>query len=242
MFTVVADQLRISEGWVRCGECGLVFDGRAELMNSGPLDTSTEESGPPPTSGMPTLASPEPMPYRSTVVAPPPVSFLRLPSVDAVGPGASWLLWLVAILLLAALAAQVALHERNRLAATWPAMKPWLQSLCAPVNCVVGAYQKMEDISVESSSFSQVRGEAYRLQVVLRNTGEQSIAMPALELSVTDGRDEVLVRRVFQAAEFSGASTTLAAHADWSASLNIGVSAPAAVGRVAGYRVLAFYP
>ncbi|MDB5895340.1 MAG: hypothetical protein JWQ88_2871, partial [Rhodoferax sp.] len=30
-FKVVPDQLRISDGWVRCGECGEVFDASAEL-------------------------------------------------------------------------------------------------------------------------------------------------------------------------------------------------------------------
>ena len=32
MFKVVPDQLRISEGWVRCGHCAEVFDAAAHLM------------------------------------------------------------------------------------------------------------------------------------------------------------------------------------------------------------------
>lgn len=34
MFKVVPDQLRISEGWVRCGHCGDVFDARLYLKDS----------------------------------------------------------------------------------------------------------------------------------------------------------------------------------------------------------------
>ncbi|MDP3171986.1 MAG: zinc-ribbon domain-containing protein, partial [Polaromonas sp.] len=32
MFKVVADQLKISQGWVRCGQCSDVFDAAAHLQ------------------------------------------------------------------------------------------------------------------------------------------------------------------------------------------------------------------
>lgn len=32
VFKVVPDQLRIAAGWVRCGECGVVFDGPAQML------------------------------------------------------------------------------------------------------------------------------------------------------------------------------------------------------------------
>ena len=35
-FKVVADQLRISEGWVRCGQCKEVFDASAHLLPVAP--------------------------------------------------------------------------------------------------------------------------------------------------------------------------------------------------------------
>ena len=34
VFKVVPDQLRIAAGWVRCGECGVVFDGSAQMLAS----------------------------------------------------------------------------------------------------------------------------------------------------------------------------------------------------------------
>src|SRR5438045_1501637 len=37
MFKVVADQLRISEGWVRCGHCAEIFDATANLQDEGRL-------------------------------------------------------------------------------------------------------------------------------------------------------------------------------------------------------------
>lgn len=37
LFKVVADQLKISQGWVRCGQCKEVFDANAHLANSLPV-------------------------------------------------------------------------------------------------------------------------------------------------------------------------------------------------------------
>ena len=33
MFKVVPDQLRVSDGWVRCGHCEEVFDARAHMQD-----------------------------------------------------------------------------------------------------------------------------------------------------------------------------------------------------------------
>ena len=32
LFKVVPDQLRISDGWVRCGQCGEIFDAAQNLL------------------------------------------------------------------------------------------------------------------------------------------------------------------------------------------------------------------
>ncbi|WP_431263771.1 zinc-ribbon domain-containing protein [Roseateles chitinivorans] len=41
IFRVVQDQLRVSEGWVRCGRCAEVFDAREQLFD-------LERDSPPP--------------------------------------------------------------------------------------------------------------------------------------------------------------------------------------------------
>lgn len=43
LFKVVADQLKISDGWVRCGQCATVFDAQAHLV-----DSASEASAPVP--------------------------------------------------------------------------------------------------------------------------------------------------------------------------------------------------
>src|SRR5687768_16046790 len=44
MFKVVPDQLRISEGWVRCGHCAGVFDATAHLQPDDEKAAAAESS------------------------------------------------------------------------------------------------------------------------------------------------------------------------------------------------------
>lgn len=41
LFKVVADQLKVSQGWVRCGQCGTVFDAQSHLVEPPAVDTSS---------------------------------------------------------------------------------------------------------------------------------------------------------------------------------------------------------
>ena len=51
VFRVVQDQLKISEGWVRCGHCQEVFNALEGLFDLARRDTNTQ-------SGAPDLATP----------------------------------------------------------------------------------------------------------------------------------------------------------------------------------------
>lgn len=53
LFKVVPDQLRISEGWVRCGQCDEVFDAQVQMQ---PQVVAAPDAAPPPQ--MPTEAAP----------------------------------------------------------------------------------------------------------------------------------------------------------------------------------------
>lgn len=147
----------------------------------------------------------------------------------------------LAVLLLTLLALQVGLRERDRLAALYPAAKPALQALCGLFECAVRPFRQIESIVIDSSSFNKVREDVYRLNLVVKNTAPLGVAMPAIELALTDTRDQPVVRRVLTAEEL-GAVAVLAPGAEWSGSLPISVAASANPSRIAGYRVLAFYP
>ena len=108
--------------------------------------------------------------------------------------------------------------------------------------CRIGPPRHIDAVAIETSSFNKLRSDTYRLNVTLKNVAAMPVAMPALELTLTDAQDQALVRRVLQSPEFAPGVTSLAARADWSTSLAIAVNASAAGGRVAGYRLLAFYP
>ncbi len=325
MFKVVPDQLRISEGWVRCGHCAEVFDAPAHLYDPSapppvvqqpeyiepeptpPVDVQTEfvqteyasynaqpayiepEAAPSPESGPQTEAdiividetfapSQQPDSWTDTRVLsveqapnaddPPEVRELLArtihtdeepddePEAPAATPSfvkqadrkAFWrkpwvrtLLTLVILLLISGLALQTAYQERDRIAAQWPQTRPALAKMCELLQCEVSALRKIESVAIEGSSFTRLRPDAYRLNIVLKNNAPMDVAMPSVELTLTDTQDGAVVRRVLSPADM-GAAATLAGGAEWNGNIPIAVTAAGDAARVAGYRVLAFYP
>jgi hypothetical protein len=138
------------------------------------------------------------------------------------------------------LGAQVALHHRDLLAARWPDSAEPLRALCAPLHCNVQAPRSLDAVSVESSGLTRVDGAPlYKLQIAVRNRAAWAVAMPALDLTLTDPRGEVVTRRVLRAAELgSAAPQALAAGAEWSALATLDVGER----RITGYTIDLFYP
>lgn len=319
LFRVVPDQLRISQGWVRCGKCAEVFDGSAALVDEAALALAAApmaEALPAPTNPTPTPAlEPEPpvqalqadrerpddaaqplvastelafevlgaldtpAPLAAPPVEPtldPAVALEAAPAVDA-GPAmemappespvnadaapsdvsflrasrrkAFWrkggvraVLSLCALLLMAALAVQVALQEHDRIATQWPDLQPALEQLCEVGGCQVGPWRQIDAIVIEGSSFNRLRGDVYRLGLGLRNTLTLALAVPSIELSLTDHLDQTVLRRVLTPQELGLPDKVLSGGQDWSGSVTLQVSLPTGTPRIAGYRVLAFYP
>lgn len=359
MFRVVPDQLRVSEGWVRCGQCAEIFDATQHMVTSPETGAPTQSVAPqavqetrpqattaapapaapvPPPSAQPTfirpaadsqypatdatgiqparvpepaapavqhasradepdgsdapltdpetvflerdseaepstpprsqapdmaidlpLSEPEPAfepPARADVrpsaAAPrtaqdddvPAVSFLRQADAPSFWrrPAMRWALLLALLALLGLLVFQIVLKERNRIAALEPATRPILEALCAVAGCSLSPLRQIESIVIDSSTFSRVRGDDYRLGFALRNTAPIAIAMPAIELSLTDPQDQAVIRRVIQPAEFAAGTLSLAKSSVWTGSLAMSVRPGANTDRIAGYRLLAFYP
>ncbi len=302
VFRVVQDQLKVSEGWVRCGRCGEVFNALEGLFDlegaSGPIGLAREPAAPAPPVGDTPAQAPEPVAppaaaatqraddddapttaidtqvdsrTDSAFTASPPDSQYRLHLVDSQVPeealsafddaspeptpsflrdeaqAAQWrrprvrrALVTLAALLALILVVQVAVQRRDELAARWPAMAPALVALCGLVGCAVEAPRSLDALAVESSGLTRVEGAPlYRLQVALRNRATAPVLTPALDLTLTDLRGEIVARRVLSAADFGGnVPVRLAAGADWSvnALLDLGDT------RVAGYTVELFYP
>lgn len=159
-------------------------------------------------------------------------AFWRQPAVRAV-------LVLLSFLLGAVLLLQVVLSQRNYLAAAQPQWLPFLKTLCVPLQCKVTPYRQISSVVVDSSSFNKVQGDTYQFALALKNTSDNVLEMPAIELTLTDAQDQPVLRRVLTRQDLS-APRTLAARGDWSTVLQIQLAVDGA--RIAGYRVLAFYP
>ena len=377
MFKVVTDQLKVSQGWVRCGHCSEVFDASlhlttaqvpvapspapssASVQTSPPLDAMAEtpafktdavqhesEPGPawssasvsadqpavalvpqvgefmgPPDAGRhgfnpagwdgpqrPALeaSSNRPLNDRDPVVpsaevqllqtkiadtadtadasatghaldsssASPPdgfddaleVSFVRDARRQALWrkPAVRTALVLLGLLFGVLLLLQVVIQQRDSISARQPALRPWLQSLCGYLHCELGPVRRIESVVIDSSSFNKINNDSYRLSFSLKNTGAMPVAMPALEVTLTDTQDQALLRRVLAPAQFGAANMLLVAGADFSGMVVVQVTGPDAPAagvaaaaaspasaalssavnplRIAGYRVLAFYP
>lgn len=148
-------------------------------------------------------------------------------------------LLLVALVSLATLALQVAVQERDRIAAMDPRARPWLVKLCEPLRCEIAPPRQIADVVIDSSSFNKARGDSYQLALTMKNQASIPLAMPAVELTLTDAQDQPVLRRVLLPTDLA-APAELPARGEWSASAAVIVTTGGA--RVAGYRLLAFYP
>lgn len=293
MFKVVADQLKVSKGWVRCGHCAEVFDARlhmqqeADLAAPGLANAATHAE----------QDSPAPLPVNAVSPAPADEIFAQVllePEADAAatvpsdagrqqtlakaassgplrptrplsqqaGPShaemqglafmrqsRSRLFWssplvrgalgLLALVLLVSMGLQVALDQRDHLAALEPSAKPWLQRLCEPFRCVVSPLRQLEFLAIEGSSFNKMAPQAYRLAFALRNVGALEVAAPAIELTLTDAQDQALARRVLNNSEL-GMPASIKPGSEWTGAVALRLSPT--LGEIAGYRILAFYP
>ncbi len=168
----------------------------------------------------------------SFVVAARRKAFWRKPLVRGV-------LGVLLVLSAVGLALQVAMQERDRLAAMDARTKPWLAALCAPLQCEISLPRQIAHVVIDSSSFNKARGDSYQLALTLKSKASMALAMPAVELTLTDAQDQPVLRRILLPTDM-GAPMELPAGGEWSTSVSVIVTTGGA--RVAGYRLLAFYP
>lgn len=332
LYKVVPDQLRISQGWVKCGQCGEIFDATQHLMEASTepevlVDASSPESemvlqeelsggslsqvteddqdiaqlphalsepeqevgldidenagvdrfdeGPqsphdgsaptpsenellPHSPGMPEapVSSPDAEPQPESQQA--PETIVQAPTQDTVlplsfmrgaGQSSAWhhpwarRVWAgFCVLLVMGLAGQWVYQDHDRLAASQPQWRPALETLCNALHCSVAPLQQIESIAIDSAAFSQGAPGRYRLSFTLKNTAGLMLALPSIELTLTDVQDRVVVRRVLSAQELATVADHLAANAEWPVAVDVRLQTEGSVPAVVGYRLLAFYP
>ena len=308
VFRVVPDQLRVSEGWVRCGRCAEVFnalEGLVDLETGLPkpatgaglapavgsqAEADYDYAHPAARPGAPALrvAPPAPMPtptpalaaaahavpgddgdaateprpdFSAEISAEERAQAAAKPSfVASADRAAMWRrprvrvgLLLLGLLALLGLAAQVSHEYRNLLAAAWPASRPWLEQACVPLSCKVEAAQAIENLAVESSGLVRVeKSNLYRLQVALRNRAGIDLAVPALDVTLTDSQGALIARKVLRVADLGAPQATIGAGRELNLQATLQAAAAAAaaatggseaaVQPIAGYTIELFYP
>ncbi|MEO7851264.1 MAG: DUF3426 domain-containing protein, partial [Rubrivivax sp.] len=160
-------------------------------------------------------------------------------------PAVRWALAVLSLLLAATLAAQLALHYRDAMAAQWPLSRPWLQRACQAAGCSIAAPRRIDALSVDSSGLLRADGVGqYRLSLVLNNRAGTEVLMPAIDLVLTDEQGRTLVRRVLSAKDLGAEHSALAPRAELALAGMLDLSALSDLGerRVNGYTVELFYP
>jgi hypothetical protein len=145
----------------------------------------------------------------------------------------------VAAILLAVLALQAGHHFRDLIATRWPDAKPALAAWCVELACSIDLPKRIEDVSVESSALTRVAApDAFKLSVALHNRGAMAVALPSVDLSLTDASGQLVARRVLTPRDFRVVSPFMQPGAE--SALQVVLATAGA--RVTGYTVEIFYP
>ncbi|HEV7855518.1 MAG TPA: DUF3426 domain-containing protein [Herminiimonas sp.] len=148
------------------------------------------------------------------------------------------------VLLLITALAQGAYLFRNQIAGAFPQTKPLLTQMCDAVGCHIDLPAQIASVSIESSELQTLASakDRFVLTTLLRNYSNTAQEWPYIELTLNDGNEKPLLRRVFKPADYvSGPAdmrTGFAADSERTVKLSFELSQVQA----SGYRVYLFYP
>jgi predicted Zn finger-like uncharacterized protein len=110
-------------------------------------------------------------------------------------------------LLVTAALVQLAVLFRVDLATAVPQARPALVQLCEPLNCTVGWPTRADLLAVVGTELQAVPGtDILELTAVVRSRATHPLALPAIEVTLTDTQNRALARRVFTPAEYLASS------------------------------------
>lgn len=133
---------------------------------------------------------------------------------------------------------QLANHFRDPIAARFPAAEPALAAWCDAFGCSLEAPRQVDAWAVESTALSRAIGiDAYLLAVTLKNRAAHAVAVPWIDLTLTDANGRLVAKRALSPADFNVARTSVAG-----AELSLQLAFDAGATRVAGYTVEIFHP
>jgi predicted Zn finger-like uncharacterized protein len=259
-FKVVQDQLKVAQGWVKCGRCEQVFDAHSHWLQidlpepipatnpaepdsatvAEPLaDTDAHSVAPE------TQASAHDTALVSTISPPamalgPYPSDFSNPLSGHASPGPRRI-WAVLIGILGLLwVAQIFWWNKSQWLAHWPQAHEWAQAACAQARCQLDWPQGLDAVMIERAHFEPDGEGHHRLQIQLSNRAKHTVATPWLDLTLTDGEDRIVIRRML-APEEMGLPKHLSPGVDAVSSVHWRVDSDVE-DRLSGYRAEIFYP
>jgi len=258
-FRVTSEQLKVRAGKVRCGHCSAVFNALDTLEDAPAAAAAADVASAPPKPVSPTLVEPppsEPSPESSLpgqpATEPPdenaPTDILPEgigSEIEPPAPRGRLRAWgLAGLAALAFFVVQAAYFFRAELAVSEPDLRPLLEEMCGLLDCDIPLPRKADLVSIEASDLHPDPRQKNLLVLVatLKNRAPFAQDYPHLELTLTDTRDQPMVRKVLSPAEYlaQGADVRTGFAANGDLAVNLGLDATD-VG-ASGYRLYLFYP
>ena len=158
----------------------------------------------------------------------------------------AWISVVSVVVLTLMMLVQIAHYWRVDIANRWPSTRPWLEEACASFDCTVPYPRDASQINLEASELQidPERGNMLVLNMTLKNRAAFAQHYPAIELTLTDARDNVVVRRILPPGEWlpdhdkTLSTVAFPANKEIAARLWIDAKDTGAVG----YRLFVFYP
>lgn len=266
-YQVASQDLQAAKGWLRCGQCGQVFDSTGLVLRwTAPVLTVTEDPilGTLLTNHDDLVADPadrlvldELLKKEDRASAEYPVSDLDSfehalssfkPSLPVTlqepmkvakfeSGTTNWVMPYLVWVLVLALISQIAFVQRHAMASVWPDSEPLIRHVCQSFGCQVNPVRDVEGLVIDSSELIQ-KGDGHLLRWTVRNSTDRPLGVTALELTLLQGAGQIVLRRVLLPTQ-TGAPEVLGANRSWSAELALTVKTDE---NFSDYRLLSFYP
>lgn len=259
-FEITTEQLNAHQGDVRCGRCGKVFNAFDSLGQRTPAGQQHETSTPAAEPALPPVQ--QELPIEDMATHPPadaePLPAVKSPSVpldelaEAPQPDEepafrhkhTWA-WLAgSVITLCLLLGQGAYFYRVEIAANYPALRPTFLEICDVIGCSMPLPRRPELLRIEGSDLESdpAQPTVIHLSSLIINRAKFRQAYPALELTLTNARDEAVARRVFTPQEYLSHGTDVATGLLAGGEVSIRLDLNVGNLNAAGYRLYLFYP
>jgi len=117
---------------------------------------------------------------------------------------------LLALVFLALLAAQLAWWLRETVMVYWPGSQPIYVQVCKQLGCQITPPRDIDGLQVLPSALRQVDDPHHlELKVPLRNHFNVALAYPAMELTLLDPQNNIVVRRVLTPQDYAKPGTRI---------------------------------